>query len=53
MMIILIINYNLINIDIYYLSTLMGKTVYSRNPSNTKVARASGKDIRVHYKNTY
>jgi large subunit ribosomal protein L17e len=31
----------------------MGKTVYSRNPSNTKVARASGKDIRVHYKNTY
>jgi large subunit ribosomal protein L17e len=31
----------------------MGKTVYSRNPTNTKVARASGKDIRVHYKNTY
>ena len=31
----------------------MGKTVYSRNPTNAKVARASGKDIRVHYKNTY
>ena len=31
----------------------MGKTAYSRNPSTAKVARASGKDIRVHYKNTY
>jgi ribosomal protein L22 len=31
----------------------MGKTQYSRNPTGTKVARASGKDIRVHYKNTY
>ena len=31
----------------------MGKTVYSRNPTTAKVARASAKDIRVHYKNTY
>ena len=31
----------------------MGKTAYSRNPSTPKVARASGKDIRAHYKNTY
>ena len=32
----------------------MGKTVYSRNPTgSSKVARTSGKDLRVHYKNTY
>ena len=31
----------------------MGKTVYSRNPTGGKVARTSGKDLRVHYKNTY
>ena len=34
-------------------SSIMGKTTYSRNPSTPKVARASGKDIRAHYKNTY
>ena len=31
----------------------MGKTVYSRNANTNKVAKAAGKDIRVHYKNTY
>ncbi len=31
----------------------MGKTVYSRNPTVNKVARTSGRDLRVHYKNTY
>lgn len=38
----------------------MGKTVYSRNPATSKgiphlnlVAKTSGKDLRVHYKNTY
>ena len=31
----------------------MGKTAYSRNPSTAKAAKASGKDLRVHYKNTY
>lgn len=38
----------------------MGKTVYSRNPNTPKgtpyinlVAKTSGKDLRVHYKNTY
>ena len=31
----------------------MGKTVYSRNPTVNKVAKTSGKDLRVHYKNTY
>ena len=38
----------------------MGKTVYSRNPASSKgnhsiniVARAAGRDLRVHYKNTY
>ncbi len=30
----------------------MGKTTYSRNPTG-KAAKASGRDIRVHYKNTY
>ncbi len=31
----------------------MGKTVYSRNPTVNKVARTAGRDLRVHYKNTY
>ena len=31
----------------------MGKTQYSRNPTGTKVARTSARDLRVHYKNTY
>ncbi len=31
----------------------MGKTTYSRNPTSAKVARSAGRDIRVHYKNTY
>jgi len=31
----------------------MGKTIYSRNPTVNKAARTSGKDLRVHYKNTY
>lgn len=38
----------------------MGKTVYSRAPSSSKgkckfnvVAKASGRDLRIHYKNTY
>jgi hypothetical protein len=31
----------------------MGKTTYSRNPTGTKVARTSARDLRVHYKNTY
>jgi large subunit ribosomal protein L17e len=38
----------------------MGKTTYSRNPASSKgisyiyiVARSAGRDLRVHYKNTY
>ena len=31
----------------------MGKTAYFRNPSTAKAAKASGKDLRLHYKNTY
>lgn len=49
----LLIKINYFNILLVIIKKIMGKTVYSRNPTNTKVARASGKDIRVHYKNTY
>ena len=31
----------------------MGKTAYSRTPATAKSAKASGRDLRVHYKNTY
>jgi large subunit ribosomal protein L17e len=32
----------------------MGKTKYSREPANpTKAVKASAKDLRIHFKNTY